>query len=384
MDSTAKKSYLSRRKFIILLFVGLGSLLAAIAAIPKRFFMWFIVGRRMPSEREVLAKIVAELPPERRFPCGDEKAKVVVARHSYLYWEQESATVPGGWMGRPDLTNVRCMLDSALVNLTGTRAVPDAYRTLFSPDDRVAIKVLWTVHLPILDPILRGLLSIGIPPENICMMDFRQLAHPWYEKPPQEVRLLAREPGEVYFNTYCRQYGVKTAGGDYSHRWESVGSLQTQLEQKLYDCTALINVATLKTHYLAETTLCLKNHQGSHLKPYLLHASLDVSLALLNNLAPIREKTRLAVLDATAPLYDQGPQTNNSISSWKYNGVIVGRDPVAVDTVGVSIIADKRREMGLDHTLPRSHDLLTNAEKLRLGRHDPAWIERIDIDCGQA
>jgi len=366
---------MTRRKFLLMIFLAFAALLSAIAAMPKKFFLWFVVGRRLESEREVLDRIVATLPPDHRFPYGEQPARVVLARDSLLGWEEECEFAPGGWIGRPRLEDVSWLVDNAMMRLTDQSSVPEAYRSLFKSDDRVAIKVLWTVHLPIVDPIIRGLMSIGMPPANIWLYDFRQLAHAWWETPEKTPQLWAREPGSMLFNIYAQKYGVTIKGGQYADRAERFGSLETQLERLLYDCTALINVPALKTHYLAETTMSLKNHQGSHLKPYLLHASLDVSLALLNDLPPIREKTRLVVMDATAPLYDQGPVTKNCIYSWKYNGILASRDPVALDTIGVSIIAEKRKAHGLNFELPRSHELLSNAERLRLGRHDRARID---------
>ena len=380
----SEKGPLSRRSFIVAVFLFLVAVYEAILLFPKRLSMWMVVGRRLKSEQERFEAIVAALPETCRFPCGEKPARVVVARDTGLQWEEESHFAPGGWMGRPGLEDVSWLVDRSVMTLTDRDTVADAYASIFTPDDRVAIKVLWTVHLPVLDPILRGLLSIGMPPENISIFDFRQLNRKWWSPKEGTPQLWAREPGHQVFNIYQEQYGVGIAGGKYSHRVEEVGSQTTRFEQVLYDCTALINVAHLKTHFLAETTISLKNHQGSHRVPHVLHASWDVSLALLNHAPPIRDKTRLVLCDATAPLYDRGPQSRNCISTWKYNGILASRDPVALDSVGVSIIAEKRREEGLSHDLPRSHVQLRNAERLRLGRHASESIEvkRIDRERG--
>jgi hypothetical protein len=215
----------------------------------------------------------------------------------------------------------------------------------------VGIKVIWTGHLEVVDPIIRGLLGIGVSPERIVLWDYRQATRKWWQgkkREEDEPILLAREPGDRTYNEFRKRYGVSITGGKYHHREERVGSQLAHFEEILYRCTAL-------------------------------HASWDVSCALLNHVPVIRNKTRLIVCDATAPLYHKGPITKHSVFTWKYNGVLASRDPVALDTIGLTILKEKRRREGLPHDFPRSHDQLRNAEKLRLGRHQTEWIEPIKV-----
>ncbi len=376
---------LTRRKFILKIFLSFVALYGAISLVPRKWFLWFVVGRRLESERKILEKIASNLPPTCSFPCGEEKARVVVVRNPDMSWEQEERFAPGGWVGRPNQDQVSQLVDRAILSLTRTESIPEAYGKIFRPDDRVGIKVIWTGHLEVIDPILRGLMCIGIPPERITLFDFRQARRKWWspsERPGDEITLPAREPGDRTYNEYKGKYGVSISGGNYHPQLERVGSQKAQFEEILYQCTALINVPSLKTHSLAESTLTLKNHQGSNSKPHKLHASWDVSCALLNHVPMIREKTRLVVCDATAPLYHKGPITRHSVFTWKYNGILASRDPVALDTVGISILKKKRRKEELPSDFPRSHDQLRNAEMLRLGRHHLEWIEREDILVG--
>jgi hypothetical protein len=56
----------------------------------------------------------------------------------------------------------------------------------------------------------------------------------------------------------------------------------------------------------------------------------------------VKGKTKLVLVDALHPLCDKGPQVDPRYK-WTYNGLIAGTDPVAVETVCVRILEEKRR-----------------------------------------
>ena len=58
----------------------------------------------------------------------------------------------------------------------------------------------------------------------------------------------------------------------------------------------------------------------------------------------VKGKTRLILVDALYPLCDKGPQPDPRYK-WKYNGLIAGTDPVAVETVCLEVINKKREEI---------------------------------------
>lgn len=73
-------------------------------------------------------------------------------------------------------------------------------------------------------------------------------------------------------------------------------------------CTYLINVPVLKDYTIAGVTFSMKNHCGLVDNPGSLHGnSCDPYMAELNNTAPIKEKTRLIVMDASLCIYVGGP-----------------------------------------------------------------------------
>ena len=58
----------------------------------------------------------------------------------------------------------------------------------------------------------------------------------------------------------------------------------------------------------------------------------------------MKGKTRLVLVDAIHPLCDKGPQPDPRYK-WAYNGLIAGTDPVAVETVCLKILTEKRHAL---------------------------------------
>ena len=68
---------------------------------------------------------------------------------------------------------------------------------------------------------------------------------------------------------------------------------------------------------------------------------------------------------------------------WPFNGLLVARDPVALDYVGWKIIEKKRAEVGMPPLaeLKREPTYIATAadSQHRLGTCDPKRIERVEI-----
>ena len=109
-------------------------------------------------------------------------------------------------------------------------------------------------------------------------------------------------------------------------------------------CTALIALPALKTHRLTGIGTVLKGYIMFSGSPSSYHRGNSAKLGEIWNLPFVKEKTRLVLVDALYPQYDKGPQPNPRYQ-WAYKGLIAGTDPVAVETVGVKIIEEKRKAM---------------------------------------
>ncbi len=148
-------------------------------------------------------------------------------------------------------------------------------------------------------------------------------------------------------------------------------------------CDAVINLPVLKDHGIAGVTLALKSMFGAIHNPNKYHSNAgDPYVADVYAFTPIRQKVRLHICDGLNAQYDGGPSYMPQWM-WPFNGLLVSRDPVALDYVGWKIIEKKRLEMGAKPLRELKRDpayIATAADaEHRLGTCDPKRIERVEI-----
>ena len=228
---------------------------------------------------------------------------------------------------------VQRMLDEAVKNLLGDRDAAAAWKKIVRPGDIVGIKTNVWKNLatpPQLEEAIRGrVLAAGVKAENISVRDRGLLADPVFMK-----------------------------------------------------ATALINVRPMRTHDWSGLGTCLKNYIMFVPDPPRFHPDSCADLAALWQLPEVKGKTRLNVLVMLTPLFHSvGPHGFNPAYVWKYGGLLVGLDPVAVDATGARIIQAKRREFfGEDRPInpPPKHIELADTRH-HLGTADPAKIELVKL-----
>ena len=146
--------------------------------------------------------------------------------------------------------------------------------------------------------------------------------------------------------------------------------------------TALINSRPMRTHYWSGVGSLIKNYIMFAEVPSALHPDSCADLATVWNLPHVKGKTRLNVLVMLTPLFHSvGPHGYSAEYVWKYNGLIVGTDPVACDSTGLRIIEAKRKEFfGEDNPLnpPAKHIELADTRH-HLGTADPKKIDLVKI-----
>jgi len=118
--------------------------------------------------------------------------------------------------------------------------------------------------------------------------------------------------------------------------------------------TSLINARPIRTHYLAGMSGCIKNYIMFTPSQSALHPDSCADLGSTFNLPQVKGKTRLNVLCCLTPqFHGRGPHHFSRRYVWNYNGILVSRDPVAVDTIGLELIKAKRRQvLGKGRELP--------------------------------
>jgi hypothetical protein len=108
--------------------------------------------------------------------------------------------------------------------------------------------------------------------------------------------------------------------------------------------TALLSLPSLKAHWLTGLGTVLKNYILFSGQPSRYHDQNNVNLGEVWTLPEVKGKTRLVLVDALRPLCDKGPQPDPRYM-WDYKGLIAGTDPVAVETIALRIIMEKRRAL---------------------------------------
>jgi hypothetical protein len=181
------------------------------------------------------------------------------------------------------------MLDQSMIKCTGEKNARDAWLSIIQPEDTVGLVTtghLNPTHDELVYAVKIALLGIGVP-----------------------------------------QKKIKMAQGGSS---------------KARACTALIALPALKAHWLTGIGTVLKHYIMYSDSPSSYHDENSAKLGEIWNLPHVKGKTKLILVDALYPLCDKGPQPDPRYK-WAYSGLIAGTDPVAVETVCVKIITEKRK-----------------------------------------
>ena len=183
------------------------------------------------------------------------------------------------------------MLEQTLIKVTGRNNTKDAWLSLVKPTDIIGLvpaDYLVSTHDEVVEVVKNSLVEAGISRDRI----------------------------------------IFAQGGSYKPK----------------KCTALIALPALKAHWLTGIGTVLKGYIMFSDDPYRYHRSGSSKLGEIWNLPFVKGKTKLVLVDSLYPLYDKGPQPDPRYQ-WPYNGLIAGTDPVAVETVCLKIITEKRKAM---------------------------------------
>ena len=114
--------------------------------------------------------------------------------------------------------------------------------------------------------------------------------------------------------------------------------------EKVKQCNALISLPALKAHWLTGIGTVFKNYITFNGSPSSYHDENNAKLGEIWNMPHVKGKTKLVLVDALRPLCDKGPQPDPRYM-WQYKGLIAGTDPVAVETVCLKVIMQKRQAL---------------------------------------
>jgi len=190
-----------------------------------------------------------------------------------------------------DPTVLKSMLDETLIKVTGQKTSKDAWNSLLELNDTIGLVPtphLNPTHKELVDAVENSLIEAGFPEGKIR----------------------------------------DAQGGP----------------DKPKPCTALIGLPGLKAHWLTGIGTVMKLYIMYSGRPRNYHDVNSAKLGEIWNLPMVKGKTKLMLVDALHPLCDKGPQPDPRYK-WAYNGLIAGTDPVAVETVCLRIIMEKRKAM---------------------------------------
>jgi uncharacterized protein (DUF362 family) len=279
--------------------------------------------------------------------------------------------------GAVDASIISMAIDSALLKITNSKKPLDAWRSLFNKNDIVGIKLncltgnRFSPHTQIVEAIINGVKSTGVRESNIIIFE-----------------RFNRELENAGFNIRRGSNGFRGFGtddlpsGGYDSEpliMGSIGSCFSKIASSL--CTAIVNVPVLKDHDLAGVSIGMKNFFGIIHNPNKYHDSnCNPYVADLNSHPFIKDKLRLIVCDAMKAQYHGGPAFKPQWT-WDFQGMLIGTDPVALDSVGAQIIEKKRREMNMSSLKKagREPKYIQTAARLGLGVDDPTLIDVIAI-----
>jgi len=253
---------------------------------------------------------------------AEPAAKVVLIRNAEV-------------LAQPDKTQeiLQSMLDEAVKALLETSDSLGAWRKLIKSSDVVGVKSNEWAKLPtpkaLEGAIKRRLLDVGVAEENLGIADRGVLNNPIFLK-----------------------------------------------------ATALVNVRPLRTHHWSGVGTCLKNYIQFDPDRPSFHNEACAALGKIWTYPIVQGKTRLNILCALTPqFYGRGANFFDTRYVWPYGGLIVGTDPVAVDTVGAHLLQVKRIAFfGEDRALdvPPSHIIVAD-KKYHLGVSDLSRIQVIKL-----
>ncbi len=254
---------------------------------------------------------------------AEERAKVVLVRDEKVLDQQGHI--------HPDI--LQKMLDQGVSSLLEEGNTLQAWKKLIKPSDIVGIKSNSWNPLPTpreLEAAIESrILEVGVPKKNISIDD----------------------------------RGV--------------------LDNKVFlSSTALINVRPLRIHHWSGIGGCIKNYIMFVSTPWLYHTDACSPLASIWNKPMVRGKTRLNILSLIrTQFYGRGAHFFDRRYVSDYKGLLIGKDPVALDAVGARLLQLQRvAHFGEDRPLDTTpNHIFVAEEKYKLGVSDLRRIEVVKL-----
>ena len=205
----------------------------------------------------------------------------------------------------------------------------------------------------------------------------------WLVKPEDVVGIKTNEWGPLRTPSALEQ-AIKKRVLEAGVKEESVAIADRGVRENpvFQKATALINTRPMRTHAWSGVGSLIKNYIPFVEYPPDYHPDSCADLGAMWHLPIVRDKTRLNVLVMLTPLfYGVGPHHFDTTYVWRYGGLLIGTDPVAVDTVGLQIFQAKRKAyFGEDRPVkPTAHHIAFADTRHGLGNSDAGKIDLVKV-----
>lgn len=232
------------------------------------------------------AGIALGMPSSLTFASGKlNTSKVVLIR------DKEAMDEEGNYNGPV----IEKMLDKGVSALLGEQDVDACWKSLLKSDDTLGIKTNIWRFLPtpaeLENAVKARALKVGIPEAKISVRDRGLLNDPIFVK-----------------------------------------------------ASALINMRPLRTHHWSGIGGCIKNYITFHRAPWQWHDDSCADLGGLWKMPVCKGKTVLNILVVLKPQFHGiGPHHFDPKLVWPYKGLLISQDPVALDSLGVKLLEERRK-----------------------------------------
>jgi len=210
--------------------------------------------------------------------------------------------------------------------------------------------------------IVAGVQSVGVPARNIFVYDryaYEMDIGSYQALVPMGVRVTGVQEHKLDVSGYDPNVFCEA---NFFGEWETRSYMASIVSSGV---TKIINVPTMKDHSAAGVTGCLKNLgygtfnnvERSHRRPF---SFTDPLIGIMCSVEPLRSKAVLHIMDGTRIVWHGGPLTQNPDFIFPAGLIMVGTDPVAMDTIELEKIEAKRRKEGVPSVWSRDPKSLTN------------------------
>lgn len=263
---------------------------------------------------------------------------------------------------------VHQMIERGMRELTGEKDPRLAWSKFIQPQDTVGIKInpsgapACCSSPEIVREIIAGVQSVGVLARNIFVYDryaYEMDIGSYQALMPVGVRVTGVQEHRLDVsgydpNIYCE--------ANFFGEWETRSYMASIVSTGV---SKIINVPTMKDHSAAGVTGCLKNLgygtfnnvDRSHRRPF---SFTDPLIGIMCSVEPLRSKAVLHIMDGTRMLWHGGPLNQNPDFIFPTGLILVGTDPVAMDTIELEKIEAKRIKEGVPSVWSRDPKSLTN------------------------